>query len=77
MAVSLARKVVFFSGALLIALLGASSFIKAEEKKSPHLVISSPGYDAGTVGEGETISHTFEVKNTGDAELRILSVKPG
>ena len=77
MTVALVRKVAFFSGSLLIALLSAGSLIKAEEKKGPHLVITSPEYDAGRVGEGETISHAFEVKNTGEAELRILSVKPG
>lgn len=43
----------------------------------PALVIESPGFDAGAIWEGETISHAFEVKNEGKAELKILEVKPG
>jgi len=43
----------------------------------PVLDIPSPRYDAGTHWEGEVVSHTYQVKNTGSEELRILSVKPG
>jgi len=43
----------------------------------PALVIPSPSFDMGVVWEGETISHAFEVKNEGKAELKILEVKPG
>ena len=43
----------------------------------PSLVIESPRYDAGTHWEGDTVSHTFEVKNSGSEVLKILSVKPG
>jgi hypothetical protein len=43
----------------------------------PVMEIPSPRHDAGTHWEGETVSHAFEVKNTGNGELRILSVKPG
>jgi hypothetical protein len=43
----------------------------------PTLEIASPRHDAGTHWEGEVVSHTFKVKNTGSEELRILSVKPG
>jgi hypothetical protein len=43
----------------------------------PTLEILSPRHDAGTHWEGEVVSHTFKVKNTGSEELRILSVKPG
>jgi hypothetical protein len=43
----------------------------------PALVIPSPSYDMGGVWEGQTISHAFEVKNEGAAELKILEVKPG
>jgi hypothetical protein len=45
--------------------------------EEPALVIQSPGFDAGAVWEGETLSHAFEVKNEGKAELKILEVKPG
>ena len=43
----------------------------------PALVIESPRHDAGPHWEGEVVSHTFKVKNSGGEELRILSVKPG
>jgi hypothetical protein len=43
----------------------------------PVMEIPSSRYDAGSHWEGETVSHTFEVRNTGKGELRILSVKPG
>ena len=43
----------------------------------PILEIPSPRHDAGTHWEGEVVSHTYQVKNTGDEVLRILSVKPG
>jgi hypothetical protein len=43
----------------------------------PALVIQSPSFDVGAVWEGETISHAYEVKNEGKAELKILEVKPG
>jgi hypothetical protein len=43
----------------------------------PALVITSPSFDVGAVWEGDTISHAFEVKNEGKAELKILDVKPG
>ena len=43
----------------------------------PILEIPSPRHDAGTHWEGEVVSHTYQIKNTGTEELRILSVKPG
>jgi len=43
----------------------------------PALEIPSPRHNAGSHWEGEVVSHTFEVRNDGDAELKILSVKPG
>ena len=43
----------------------------------PVLEIPSPRHDAGAHWEGEVVSHTFQVKNSGSEELRILNVKPG
>jgi len=48
----------------------------APESK-PVLEIPSPRHDAGTHWEGEVVSHTYEVRNSGNGELKILSVKPG
>lgn len=52
----------------------SQAFSQAAE---PTLAIPSPAHDAGVVWEGETISHTFEVRNEGAGELRILEVRPG
>jgi hypothetical protein len=61
----------------LITLLGLGAARADTEKAVPALIIPSPRHDAGSHWEGETVSHTFEVKNGGGAELRILNVKPG
>ena len=50
---------------------------QANPAARPSLEIPSPRHDAGTHWEGEVVSHTYQVKNTGSEELRILSVKPG
>ena len=56
-------------------LIPASSW--AAEKAGPGMVIPEPVFDAGNVDQGTPIKHDFVVKNTGDAELRILDVDPG
>jgi len=43
----------------------------------PAIVIEERQYDAGEVWEGDIVSHSFIVKNTGKAELNISNVKPG
>ena len=62
---------------VLIVLLGLPLAGKSAETATSALIIPSPRHDAGIHWEGETVSHTFEVKNGGTAELRILNVKPG
>ena len=65
---------------LLVGLIGGfySSFAQAVTPEAkPVMEILSPRHDAGTHWEGEVVSHTFEVRNSGNGELRILSVKPG
>ncbi len=61
----------------LVTLVGLTDSRADGEKASPALMIPSPRHDAGSHWEGDTVSHTFEVKNGGSAELRILNVKPG
>ena len=62
---------------LLIGLFGLLHAGLSLADGNPAMLIPSPRHDAGTHREGETVSHTFEVKNSGTEELRILSVKPG
>ena len=47
------------------------------EEKQPHLTLDAATYDVGDIYEGETVSHSFKVKNTGTAELTIKDVRAG
>ena len=71
------RAIIIFLIITLVTLLGLSDSRADGEKASPALMLPSPRHDAGSCWEGDTVSHTFEVKNGGSAELRILNVKPG
>jgi hypothetical protein len=60
------------------------STVAAAEKKAepakdaaPRLTIIEPIKDYGTISKGEKLTWSFEVKNTGDADLQIISAKPG
>ena len=44
---------------------------------APQMLIENPVYDAGTVWRGETVEHSFVVKNSGSAPLKILKARPG
>ncbi|MGH9420648.1 MAG: DUF1573 domain-containing protein, partial [Thermoanaerobaculia bacterium] len=52
---------------------------KAEPAKdaAPRLTIIEPLKDYGTIPKGEKLTWSFEVKNTGDADLQIIAAKPG
>ena len=43
----------------------------------PNVVIESLTHDFGEIKSGVPISHSFKIKNTGSAELKIYSVSPG
>ena len=61
----------------LIAMISPIASQAESSATKPVLEIPSPRHDAGTHWEGEVVSHTYQVKNTGSEQLRILSVKPG
>ena len=65
----------FLLGVVTVLALFASRAVAADGK--PILVIPTSHHDAGTHMEGERVSHTFEVKNNGSAELKIHRVNPG
>lgn len=46
-------------------------------KEQPTISFDNTTYDAGEVWEGNIVTHTFTVKNTGTAVLNIKNVKPG
>ena len=45
--------------------------------KQPAITFDATQFDAGEVWEGDIVTHSFIVKNTGKAELTIANVKPG
>ena len=72
---SLKWQIVFFVG-LVLAISPTASWADASEAK-PVVEIPSLRFDAGAHWEGEVVSHAFEVRNSGNGELKILRVKPG
>lgn len=46
------------------------------EKAAPRLTLVEPVKDFGTVPKGEKINYSFEIKNTGTADLEIIAAKP-
>ena len=72
----------FFSTLLVLSLAIAAPFAVAQEKaaaepaKGPRLTLVEPVKDFGTVPKGQKLDWTFEVKNTGTADLEILAAKP-
>ncbi len=59
--------------AVLSVLSGLSS---AQEAKVPRAVVPGSIADVGRVAKGEVVEHAFEIRNEGDAPLRIDRVKP-
>ena len=73
-----------FSMTLALALAITAPFAVAQEKakettdtaKAPRLTLVEPLKDFGTVPKGEKIDWAFLIKNTGTADLEIISAKP-
>lgn len=59
--------------AVLTAAYGTES---VAEGPRPRLEIASPMIDLGEIPEGEEAQAVFELTNSGDAQLAILSAKP-
>lgn len=72
----------FISMTLALALAVTAPFAVAQEEKAaaetkaPRLTLVEPVKDFGTVPKGEKIDWSFEIKNTGNADLEILAAKP-
>jgi hypothetical protein len=50
---------------------------KAPAGPAPRAVVRKMTIEAGEVLEGQVYQTTFYIRNAGDAELQILSVRPG
>ncbi len=59
---------------LVLPLLAAAPAAGAAQ---PRMVVDAAEIDAGAVAQGEQVEGVFLVRNAGDAELAILSAKPG
>jgi hypothetical protein len=68
-----------------LACLAVTSFVAATAQDSPpppdvvpgqFAVAPEPIWDAGMVGRGETVRHTFEIKNIGSETLYLREVRP-
>lgn len=64
---------------LVFCLLVAAFAIQAAgQDQNPKMVIAEPIFNAGEVYRSDgSIDHIFVIKNTGTAELKILSARPG
>ena len=54
---------------------GNSGMDSAVAGGGPHIYFPGPSHDFGTIAEGEKVSHTFVVRNTGDAPLRLIKAQ--
>ena len=63
--------------ACMVAVLLFAVAARAQEGPLPLCVIEEMRHDMGEVFEQDKYSHVFKVRNSGDAELQIISVKPG
>jgi hypothetical protein len=73
-------KTVFVLGSLtLVFALSAFGWTSRGQAgvNGPRSVVIEPVKDLGTVAKGETLNWTFTIKNTGNADLQIISAKPG
>lgn len=73
----MSKRITILTLALLVALAGtAVAQTGAAAEKAPRLTLVDPIKDFGTVAKGEKLSWAFQIKNTGTADLEILSVRP-
>ena len=79
----MSKRLRFTALAFLVSLgsLSAAENTKAKTEeaaeKAPRLTIVEPVKDYGTVPKGDKLDWAFVVKNTGNADLQIISAKPG
>ena len=50
---------------------------KVTDEPIPEIFLEAKEHDGGAVYEGVVVTHSFTVKNKGNGELRIISVRPG
>ena len=62
----------------VIALCALAAFAQGQKSgNQPMAVIDTKSVNLGDIIEGQDVAYTFIVKNRGNAELQIISVRPG
>ena len=62
----------------VIALCALAAFAQGQKSgNQPMAVIDTKSVSLGDIIEGQDVEYTFIVKNKGNAELQIVSVRPG
>jgi hypothetical protein len=70
------RKYALILGVILL-FIACIALAQESDEKQPTAHIKNLGYDFGSIFEQESYVHKYVVKNTGNADLIIESVKPG
>jgi hypothetical protein len=53
-----------------------SAMVAAHASAGPRLQVVEPNHDFGSVPQGSSVRHDFKLRNTGDAPLEIIDVRP-
>src|SRR5687768_10693934 len=69
------KRIVTLAAALLFATVAFGQTAPVVQH-APKLTVVDPIKDFGVIPKGEKLKHTFLLKNTGDADLQILSAQP-
>jgi hypothetical protein len=70
------KRIVSLAAALLFATVAFGQTEPTVVQHAPKLTVVDPIKDFGVIPKGEKLKHTFLIKNTGDADLQILSAQP-
>jgi uncharacterized protein DUF1573 len=62
------------AGALLLSVVACSSKGRHDAPAAPHITCDAASYDFGQTRQGSRLKHTFRLRNTGSAPLRIERV---
>lgn len=65
-----------WSSCCALLILGSTSWARAEEPPAPKVQIDGSIFDFGSVPEGQKVVHDFQVKNVGNADLKIDNIVP-
>ena len=60
---------------IIISAIAFAGLVSAQENKGPRIEVKEIQYNFGKVVQGTSVSHVFEVRNTGNEELIIEQVK--